>query len=58
MKERMHGSKDDAGIASKTGSGLGLAIVRQIVLAHGGCVTASNHPHTGGALLKIELPYC
>lgn len=58
IKEGIHRSKDDASIASKTGSGLGLAIVRQIVLAHGGYVTASNHPTTGGALLKIELPYC
>lgn len=39
------------------GSGLGLAIVRQIVIAHGGSVTAKNHPETGGAWLKIELPY-
>lgn len=39
-----------------TGSGLGLAIVRQIVLAHGGSVKAMNHPDTGGAWLKVELP--
>ncbi|MBP5972032.1 histidine kinase [Brasilonema sp. CT11] len=38
------------------GSGLGLAIVRQIVLAHGGCIKAMNHPHTGGAWLQVELP--
>jgi two-component system, OmpR family, phosphate regulon sensor histidine kinase PhoR len=44
-------------LASKTGSGLGLAIVKQIVLAHGGEVTAGNSTQTGGALLKIELPY-
>ncbi|MFB2896063.1 sensor histidine kinase [Aerosakkonemataceae cyanobacterium BLCC-F50] len=43
--------------SSTTGSGLGLAIVRQIILAHGGSVTAKNHPQTGGAWLKIELPY-
>jgi len=39
------------------GSGLGLAIVRQIIELHGGTVTAKNHPGTGGAWLKIELPY-
>jgi two-component system, OmpR family, phosphate regulon sensor histidine kinase PhoR len=44
-------------ISSTTGSGLGLAIVRQIILAHDGSITAKNHPQTGGAWLKIELPY-
>jgi len=39
-----------------TGTGLGLAIVKQIVEAHGGWVTAQNHPSTGGAWLKIWLP--
>jgi two-component system, OmpR family, phosphate regulon sensor histidine kinase PhoR len=38
------------------GSGLGLAIVRQIILAHGGTVTANNHPHTGGAWIQVILP--
>lgn len=56
--EGVRTAKNEANIAGTTGSGLGLAIVRQIVLAHGGHVTASNHPKTGGALLKIELPYC
>ncbi len=37
------------------GSGLGLAIVQQIVVAHGGSVTARNHPE-GGAWLRVELP--
>lgn len=38
------------------GSGLGLSIVQQIVQAHGGIVTAQNHPSTGGAWLRITLP--
>ncbi len=44
------------GIQAPTGSGLGLAIVRQIILAHGGTVTAKNHPNTGGAWIQILLP--
>ncbi len=40
---------------SKNGSGLGLAIVRDIVIAHGGTVSAANAPD-GGALITIELP--
>ncbi len=40
-----------------TGScGLGLAIARQIVVAHGGTVTAQNHPETQGAWLQILIP--
>ncbi|MBD2179721.1 histidine kinase [Planktothrix sp. FACHB-1355] len=55
--EMPRSSSQASGILSTTGSGLGLAIVRQIVLAHGGSVQAKNHPQTGGAWLKIELPY-
>ena len=40
---------------SKPGSGLGLAIVEQIVTAHGGTITAANHPG-GGAVFTISMP--
>ncbi|MBP0020415.1 MAG: HAMP domain-containing histidine kinase [Cyanobacteria bacterium SBLK] len=40
----------------RRGSGLGLTIARQIVLAHGGAISAKNHPETGGAWLQIQLP--
>jgi len=46
--------RDD--IQRRNNSGLGLAIVRQIVEAHHGSVTASNHPETGGACLQVYLP--
>jgi two-component system, OmpR family, phosphate regulon sensor histidine kinase PhoR len=38
------------------GSGLGLAIVQQILLAHGGQVSAQNHPELGGGWLQVTLP--
>ncbi len=38
------------------GTGLGLAIVKQIILSHQGKISAMNHPESGGAWLKIELP--
>ncbi|MFM8320367.1 MAG: sensor histidine kinase [Chloroflexota bacterium] len=37
------------------GSGLGLAIARQIAEAHGGRLTAANHPQ-GGAVFTLALP--
>lgn len=41
---------------SADGSGLGLAIVEQIVHAHGGTISAKNHPQRGGAWVEILLP--
>ncbi len=37
------------------GTGLGLAIARQLALAHGGDLTAANHPQ-GGAVFSLRLP--
>ena len=37
------------------GSGLGLAIARQLAEAHGGSLTAANHPN-GGAVFTLTLP--
>ncbi|MGB7059635.1 MAG: HAMP domain-containing sensor histidine kinase, partial [Geitlerinemataceae cyanobacterium] len=46
----------ESSVSTNTGSGLGLAIVRRIVRAHGGSITANNHPDTGGAWIQIYLP--
>jgi len=40
---------------SEGGTGLGLAIARQLVEAHGGTLTAANHPQ-GGAIFTMSLP--
>lgn len=37
------------------GSGIGLALARQIVVAHGGTITADRSP-SGGALMRIVIP--
>jgi C4-dicarboxylate-specific signal transduction histidine kinase len=37
------------------GLGIGLAICQSIVKAHGGTITAANHPE-GGALLRFSIP--
>ena len=38
------------------GSGLGLSIARDLVEAHHGTITASNHPATAGARVSFTLP--
>lgn len=37
------------------GSGLGLTIAHDLVVAHGGTITAVNHPQ-GGAVIRLALP--
>lgn len=49
-------SNNGHSLPMNTGTGLGLAIVKQIVEAHGGVISAQNHPKIGGAWLKILLP--
>ena len=41
--------------ADSGGSGLGLTIARQLVVAHGGTITAANRPD-GGARITVTLP--
>ncbi len=41
--------------ADSGGSGLGLPIAKALVEAHGGSISAANHPE-GGAVLEIRLP--
>jgi two-component system, NtrC family, nitrogen regulation sensor histidine kinase NtrY len=37
------------------GSGIGLALARQIVVAHGGTITAERSP-SGGTLMRVVIP--
>lgn len=55
-RQRPTYTKIEAELSTNQGSGLGLAIVKQIIQAHGGSVSAQNHPETGGAWLQIKLP--
>ena len=47
--------EDDSRDLGSGGHGVGLAITRSIVLAHGGRVSAANHPE-GGLEVEIHLP--
>ncbi|MBD2177161.1 HAMP domain-containing histidine kinase [Pseudanabaena sp. FACHB-1998] len=53
---RIDPSRTRSGL-DRGGRGLGLAIANQIVELHQGTITAQNHPETGGAWIKIALPY-
>lgn len=53
--ERLYRGDKSRARTSREGSGLGLSIVKQIILAHGGSITAKNHP-AGGAWFQICLP--
>jgi signal transduction histidine kinase len=46
---------DKARARAEGGSGLGLAIARQLAQAHGGELSAANHPQ-GGAVFTLSLP--
>jgi len=54
--ERLYRGDKSRVRTTKEGSGLGLSIVREIIHAHGGSITAQNHPETKGAWFEIILP--
>ncbi|MGI5282615.1 sensor histidine kinase [Nonomuraea polychroma] len=47
---------DDARSGAAPGAGLGLSIVREVVIAHGGLVSARNGAPLGGAVVTARLP--
>jgi signal transduction histidine kinase len=53
--ERFYQIDDSRSGGDRRGAGLGLAIAREIVLAHGGQITASNQPDSG-AIFVVKLP--
>lgn len=53
--ERLYRGDKSRTRTSREGTGLGLSIVKQIIIAHGGSITAKNHP-SGGAWFQICLP--
>lgn len=42
--------------AGEHSTGMGLSIVKMLTEAHGGTVTASNHPTWSGAIFRVEIP--
>ena len=46
---------DKSRTRAEGGTGLGLSIARKLAQAHGGDLTAANHPE-GGAIFTLELP--
>lgn len=53
--ERLYRGEKSRGRKDRGGSGLGLSIVKQIIVAHGGKITAQNHPEKG-AWIQIIMP--
>lgn len=47
---------DDSRSHQVQGFGLGMSIIKQIVLAHGGTITAHNQP-SGGLVIEVLLPF-
>ena len=54
--ERLYRGDKSRARTSREGSGLGLSIVKQIINAHGGSISAQNHPTTKGAWFQICFP--
>lgn len=54
---RIDSSRSRSVTTDRGGSGLGLAIAYQIVQLHQGRIQVSNHPETGGAWIRVTLPF-